>query len=163
MKKSTLRNILLTGLAYVAYRAYNLYQLGESFTYRVKSIYFRRPKTIKDALSQFEIIIEYTISNPTNTSMKMNGLYGKVFYKEYEIANYRSGAFTIKPGDVTISVSMFVTPAYAAVLLRDVTQKNFPVFNTSLTAVFPFGIRYTQKFDINTKDYLPENVVTLFQ
>ena len=93
----------------------------------------------------------------------MNGLYGKVFYKEYEIANYRSGAFTIKPGDVTISVSMFVTPAYAAVLLRDVTQKNFPVFKTSLTTVFPFGIRYTQKFDIDTKDYLPENVVTLFQ
>lgn len=163
MKRKALKNILLTGLAFVAYRAYNLYQLGESFTYRVKSIYFRRPTNLKEALSQFEIIIQYTISNPTGTSMKMNGLYGKVFYNGYEIANYRSGPFTIKPGDITVSVSMFVTPAYAAVLLRDVTQKKFPVFDTSLTTVFPFGIRYTERFSINTRDYLPDNVVTLFQ
>lgn len=163
MNKKVLRTFGLTALAFVAYRAYKLYELGNAFTYRFGSMYFRRPKNLADALNSMEIVLEYIITNPTKTSMKMRGLYGDVNWKGIKVATYQAGAFTIKPGDTKISVSMFVTPMYAAQIVKDAVAKQFPVFNASLTSVFPFGITYTEKFTINTKDYLPESAMTIFK
>lgn len=162
MAKSWFKKAGIAALTFVAYRAYQLYELGNSFSYRFKGMYFRRPKGL-DVVNNLIIVLEYVIVNPTKSSLKMNGMYGTVSVKGQQIAAYQSGPFTIKPGETPIKVEMVVNPYFAATtLLPQVKKGIFPVFDATLTAVFPFRITHTEKFAINTKDYIPSSVLPLF-
>lgn len=163
MANSWIKKAGIVALAFVAYRGYQLYELGNSFSYRFKGMFFRRPKTGSDYMNNLIVEIDYVISNPTKSSLKMRGLYGTISVKGEQVAAYEAGPFTIKPGENPLRVSMSVKPYFAAtVLLPGIRNNEFPIFDATLTSVFPFGIKYTEKFKINTREYVPSTVQALF-
>ena len=89
-----LKNILQIGGAFVAYRMYKLYELGENVIYKPVGIKFIRGGSIND----FIIRIKMELLNPTNTRVKMRGIDGKLLVNNQVIGSFASIPFEIKGG-----------------------------------------------------------------
>jgi hypothetical protein len=162
MDKRFVRTAIVSAVAFVAYRAYKLWELANSFSYRVSGLYFVKPKKLKDVLNKFELVVEYTIMNPTTTTFPLNGAFGGIYYKNVLLGTFKVPAFKIGAGDTPIKAGVLITPQNAAELAKDITNKNFPVFDIRMTAILPFGFKQKMEFKVDSKDYLPENTFGFF-
>jgi len=163
MDKS-LKAIGLTALAFVGFRAYKLYELGNSFDWEFYGMKFQRPANLQQALTSYQVVMIFKVINPTNTSMQMRGLKGTIMEGTNVVGKFKTGKFTIKGGDTFINVVTDLDSKYvAASLIPAVLAKIAPVYKVSLTSIFPFGLQYTIDFEVATKDYIPKDFKTLFK
>lgn len=163
MDKS-LKAVGLTALAFVGFRAYKLYELGNSFDFEFFGMKFQRPANLQQALTNYQVVLIFKIINPTKTSMHMRGLQGTIMEGTDVIAKFKTGKFIIKGGDTFINVVTDLDSKYvAASLIPAVLAKIAPVYKVKLTSIFPFGLRYTTDFEIPVKDYIPKDFKTLFK
>lgn len=162
MDKS-LRTIGLTALAFIGYRAYKLYEMGNLFDFEFYGMKFQRPANWQEALNKYQVVLIFKVNNPTRTSLTMKGLEGSVREDTNIIAKFKTGKFTIKGGESFINVVADLEPKYVAyTLIPALVSKIPPVFDIKITPIFPFGIRYTTDFKINTKDYIPKDYQAFF-
>lgn len=163
MDKS-LKAIGLTALAFVGYRAYKLYELGNSFDFEFYGMRFQRPANWQEALNKYQVVMIFKIKNPTKTSMQMRGVEGSIKEGTDIIARFKTGKFTIKAGETFINVVTDLDSKYvASSLIPSILSRLAPIFDVKLTTIFPFGLKYTTDFKVNVKDYIPTNFQTLFK
>jgi hypothetical protein len=163
MDKS-LKTIGLTALAFVAYRAYKLYELGNSFDWEFYGMKFQRPANWQDALNKYQVVLIFEVKNPTKTSLSMRGLEGSIREGGNLLGNFKTGNFTIKGGSTFINVVVDLDSKYvASTLIPSLLSRVSPKFDISLTTIFPFGIKYTQNFNIDAKEYIPKDFQSFFK
>lgn len=163
MDKS-LKTIGLTALAFIGYRAYKLYELGNSFDFEFYGMRFQRPANWADALNKYQVVMIFKVINPTKTSLQMRGLEGSIKDGTDIIARFKTGKFTIKGGDSFINVVTDLDSKYvASSLIPSVLSKVAPVYDVRLTTIFPFGLKYSTDFKVNVKEYIPTDYQTLFK
>jgi hypothetical protein len=163
MDKS-LKAIGLTALAFVGYRAYKLYELGNSFDFEFYGMKFQRPANWQEALNKYQVVMIFKIKNPTKTTLQMRGVEGSIKEGTDIIARFKTGKFTIKAGETFINVITDLDSKYvAASLIPSILSRLAPIFDVKLTAIFPFGLRHTTDFKVNVKEYIPTDYQALFK
>lgn len=163
MDKS-LKAIGLTALAFVGYRAYKLYELGNSFDFEFYGMKFQRPANWQEALNKYQVVMIFRIKNPTKTTMQMRGVEGSIQEGTDIIARFKTGKFTIKAGETFINVVTDLDPKYvASSLIPSILSRLAPIFDVKLTTIFPFGLKYTTDFKVNVKEYIPTDYQALFK
>lgn len=149
-----LKNALIVAGLFVGVRAYKLWQLFNGIQYTFKHLRFSRPTS--NVATLYEMVVTYRIFNPTATSIQIKSLYGTVSVEGAKIAAYSTGPFVIKPGEQTLDVKVALNPTFVVqYLFPALAARNFPIFDVTMTARIPIGLSTTQKFKINTKDYVP--------
>ena len=146
--KVTWKKVLPWAAAFVAYRLYKIYEVGQQFQYYVSRVY---PSRV--GLNEFAITAEYEITNPTGTSFYVRGIQGEVYYQGSLISTFNGGGFQMKAGRFKYVVD-FVIPNKVVVstITQIVSARQFPVFHVKMTTLLPL-FKSTEEFDINTKDY----------
>lgn len=163
MNRRFLKTAAVTALAFVAYRAYKLWELMNSFSYRYTGLYFIRPKNVKEVLNSFGMVLEVAIMNPTNTQVQINGVHGGVFYKNILIGTYKMKGFEILPaGDTPVKVQVRIASDMAASIVGDILNKQFPVFRVDMYVSLLYGFTKKLTFNVDSKDYLPQNLTNIF-
>jgi LEA14-like dessication related protein len=163
VNRQFLKTALITATAFIAYRGYKLWELINSFSYRYTSLYFIRPKNVKELLDSFGMVLEIAIMNPTATSVTISGVHGGVFYKNTLIGTYRIGQIKVQPaGDTPVKIQVRVASDMAAQIAMDITKKQFPVFDVRANVDLLFGITKQIKFTVDSKDYVPAGLTNVF-
>ena len=154
ISRKTLKNALLWGGAFVAYRLYKLYELGEGVIYKPVAVQFRRAGTIND----FVIRVKMELLNPGNTADKVRGVVGKLIVDNQPIGYFASNPFAINPGlnyffmDFRIDAKNVGAP-----LVRAIIEKKTPVLYVEMTTKLPF-FSVTETFAINPQSTPTEQV-----
>lgn len=140
-----LKNILQLGGAFVAYRMYKLYELGENVIYKPVGIKFIRGGSVND----FIIRIKMELLNPTNTRVKMRGIDGKLLVNNQVIGSFASIPFEIKGGISYFDLDFQINAQNAGVtLVQALLKKNLPVFVVDMNKRLLF-FSINEKFAIN--------------
>jgi hypothetical protein len=152
------KNALIGGAAFVAYRLYKLYEMFNSLNWSFQSIRFTRPN-IRTIADSYVMNIGVVVNNPTNTALWVNKIDGYVSYDGYVIGNYVIGRVKIEQGNTNLTINLELDPKYvASILIPDLISRKAPIFTIILNAKFMLGIGVVEKFEINVKDYLPEDL-----
>ena len=152
------KNALIGGAAFIAYRAFKLYEMFNSLNWSFQSIRFTRPILSKLADS-YVLNIGLVINNPTDTTLWINQVDGYVEYDGYIIGRYNIGKLKIDRGNTKVNIELDLDPKYvASILLPDLISRKAPIFRLIVNAKFILGIGIVEKFDINVKDYLPTDL-----
>ena len=152
------KNALIGGAAFVAYRAFKLYEMFNSLNWSFQSIRFTRPnlRTIADS---YIMNIGLVINNPTDTTLWINRVDGYVQYDGYVIGKYNLGKLKIEKGNTRLNIELDLDPKYvASILLPDLIARKAPIFTLIVNAKFILGIGIVERFDFNVKDYLPSDL-----
>jgi hypothetical protein len=140
-----LKNILQIGGAFVAYRMYKLYELGENVIYKPVGIKFIRGGSIND----FIIRIKMELLNPTNTRVKMRGIDGKLLVNNQVIGSFASIPFEIKGGISYFDLDFQINAQNTGVtLVQSLLKKTLPVFVVDMNKRLLF-FSINEKFAIN--------------
>ena len=140
-----LKNILQIGGAFVAYRMYKLYELGENVIYKPVGIKFIRGGSIND----FIIRIKMELLNPTNTRVKMRGIDGKLLVNNQVIGSFASIPFEIKGGISYFDLDFQINAQNTGVtLVQAILKKTLPVFVVDMNKRMLF-FSINEKFAIN--------------
>jgi hypothetical protein len=140
-----LKNILQIGGAFVAYRMYKLYELGENVIYKPVGIKFIRGGSIND----FIIRIKMELLNPTNTRVKMRGIDGKLLVNNQVIGSFASIPFEIKGGISYFDLDFQINAQNTGVtLVQALLKKTLPVFVVDMNKRMLF-FSINEKFAIN--------------
>ena len=140
-----LKNILQLGGAFVAYRMYKLYELGENVIYKPVRIKFIRGGSIND----FIVRVTMELLNPTNTRVKMRGIDGKLLVNNQVIGSFASIPFEIKGGISYFDLDFKINAQNAGVtLVQALLKKNLPVFVVDMNKRMLF-FSINEKFAIN--------------
>jgi hypothetical protein len=140
-----LKNILQIGGAFVAYRMYKLYELGENVIYKPVGIKFIRGGSIND----FIIRIKMELLNPTNTRVKMRGIDGKLLVNNQVIGSFASIPFEIKGGISYFDLDFQINAQNTGVtLVQSLLKKTLPVFVVDMNKRMLF-FSINEKFAIN--------------
>jgi hypothetical protein len=140
-----LKNILQIGGAFVAYRMYKLYELGENVIYKPVGIKFIRGGSIND----FIIRIKMELLNPTNTRVKMRGIDGKLLVNNQVIGSFASIPFEIKGGISYFDLDFQINAQNTGVtLVQALLKKTLPVFVVDMNKRMLF-FSINEKFTIN--------------
>ena len=140
-----LKNILQIGGAFVAYRFYKLYELGENVIYKPVGIKFIRGGSIND----FIIRIKMELLNPTNTRVKMRGIDGKLLVNNQVIGSFASIPFEIKGGISYFDLDFQINAQNTGVtLVQALLKKTLPVFVVDMNKRMLF-FSINEKFAIN--------------
>lgn len=140
-----LKNILQLGGAFVAYRMYKLYELGENVIYKPVGIKFIRGGSVND----FIIRIKMELLNPTNTRVKMRGIDGRLLVNNQVIGSFASIPFEIKGGISYFDLDFQINAQNAGVtLVQSLLKKNLPVFVVDMNKRMLF-FSINEKFAIN--------------
>lgn len=140
-----LKNILQIGGAFVAYRMYKLYELGENVIYKPVGIKFIRGGFIND----FIIRIKMELLNPTNTRVKMRGIDGKLLVNNQVIGSFASIPFEIKGGISYFDLDFQINAQNTGVtLVQALLKKTLPVFVVDMNKRMLF-FSINEKFAIN--------------
>lgn len=159
MPNKTMKAVLGTAAAFVAWRAYKLWEMFNGINYVFKRIRFSKPTS--DVATDYRMVVTYGISNPSNTMFSLKRMYGDVYLAGSKIGFFSTKPFTIKPGEQDIDVSISLSPLFISnTMLPMLKEGNYPVFDIVTTAVLPVGIRKTFKFQVNSKDYIPSYVTS---
>jgi len=157
-----LKNALIVAGLFVGLRAYKLWQLFNGIQYTFKHLRFSRPTS--NIGTNYEIVVTYRIFNPTATSIQVSNMYGTVAVEGANIAGYSTGPFVIKPGEQTLDVKVALNPTFVVqYLFPALSQRNFPIFDVTMTVRIPIGLSTTQRFKIHTKDYVPSYLADFWQ
>lgn len=140
------KNALLWGGAFVAYRFYKLYEMGNAIIYKPVGIKFKRGATLNDLVIQ----IKMELLNPTKTIVTMRGIDGELIIKGQTIGFFSAGAFKIDAGishfNMDFKVDFFKV---GAELIQAIVSKKTPVLDVKLKIKLPF-FTIPQRFTINT-------------
>ena len=140
-----LKNILQIGGAFVAYRMYKLYELGENVIYKPVGIKFIRGGSIND----FIVRIKMELLNPTNTRVKMRGIDGKLLVNNQVIGSFASIPFEIKGGISYFDLDFQINAQNTGVtLIQSLLKKTLPVFVVDMNKRMLF-FSINEKFAIN--------------
>ncbi len=140
-----LKNILQIGGAFVAYRMYKLYELGENVIYKPVGIKFIRGGSIND----FIVRIKMELLNPTNTRVKMRGIDGKLLVNNQVIGSFASIPFEIKGGISYFDLDFQINAQNTGVtLVQALLKKTLPVFVVDINKRMLF-FSINEKFAIN--------------
>jgi hypothetical protein len=140
-----LKNILQIGGAFVAYRMYKLYELGENVIYKPVGIKFIRGGSIND----FIVRIKMELLNPTNTRVKMRGIDGKLLVNNQVIGSFASIPFEIKGGISYFDLDFQINAQNTGVtLVQSLLKKTLPVFVVDMNKRMLF-FSINEKFAIN--------------
>jgi len=140
-----LKSILQLGGAFVAYRMYKLYELGENVIYKPVGIKFIRGGSVND----FIIRIKMELLNPTNTRVKMRGIDGRLLVNNQVIGSFASIPFEIKGGISYFDLDFQINAQNAGVtLVQALLKKNLPVFVVDMNKRMLF-FSINEKFAIN--------------
>ena len=140
-----LKNILQIGGAFVAYRMYKLYELGENVIYKPVGIKFIRGGSIND----FIIRIKMELLNPTNTRVKMRGIDGRLLVNNQVIGSFASIPFEIKGGLSYFDLDFQINAQNTGVtLVQALLKKTLPVFVVDMNKRMLF-FSINEKFAIN--------------
>lgn len=152
------RNALIGGAAFVAYRLYKLYEMFNSLNWSFQSIRFTRP-ILKSLADSYVMNIGIVVNNPTETTLWVNRVSGYVEYDGYVVGKYNIGKVKIDKGNTKLPINFDLDPKYVAtILVPDLISRKAPIFTITVNANFMLGISITNKFDVNVKDYLPEDI-----
>jgi hypothetical protein len=152
------KNALIGGAAFIAYRAFKLYEMFNSLNWSFQSIRFTRP-TLSKLADSYILNIGLVINNPTDTTLWINQVDGYLEYDGYIIGRYNIGKLKIDRGNTKVNIELDLDPKYvASILLPDLISRKAPIFRLIVNAKFIFGIGIVEKFDINVKDYLPTDL-----
>jgi hypothetical protein len=139
------KNVLLWGGAFAAYRFYKLYEMGNSIIYKPVGIKFKRGATLNDLVIQ----IKMELLNPTKTSVSMRGIDGELITKGQTIGFFNTGAFQINAGishfNMDFKVDFFTI---GAELIQAIISKKVPSLNVKMKIKIPF-FTIPQNFTIN--------------
>jgi hypothetical protein len=150
----TIRNALLWTGAFVAYRLYKLYELGDSVVYKPVAVQFRRGGTIND----FVVRVKMELMNPGNTAVSVRRVSGRLITGNQTVGYFASNPFTINPGlnyffmDFRIDAKNVGAP-----LVRAIIEKKMPVLYVEMTTALPF-FSTTETFAINPEITTTEQV-----
>ena len=140
-----LKNILQIGGAFVAYRMYKLYELGENVIYKPVGIKFIRGGSIND----FIIRIKMELLNPTNTRVKMRGIDGRLLVNNQVIGSFASIPFEIKGGISYFDLDFQINAQNTGVtIVQSLLKKTLPVFVVDMNKRMLF-FSINEKFAIN--------------
>jgi len=143
--KFNLKTILTWGGAFIAYRLYKLYELGENVIYKPVGVSFVRGKTLND----FVVRIKLELLNSTKTVVQMRGIDGKLKIKDQIIGTFASPPFVIKGGLNYFFLDFKIVPNTIGVqIITAIIAKKVPVFMVELTKKLPY-FSTTEVFAIN--------------
>ena len=143
--KFNLKSILAWGGAFVAYRLYKLYELGENVIYKPVGVSFTRGKSIND----FVVRVKMELLNPTKTTLPMRGIDGKLKIKDQVVGTFASAPFTIKSGISYFFLDFKVVPNTTGVqIITAIIAKKVPVFVVEMNKRLPY-FSITEVFAIN--------------
>lgn len=152
------RNALIGGAAFVGYRLYKLYEMFNSLNWSFQSLRFTRP-TLKQLADSYVLNIGIVINNPTTTRLIINNVDGYVEYDGYVIGKYNIGKLAIERGNTRITIPLDLDPKYvSSILVPDLISRKAPIFTIILNARFILGMGVMERFSVNVKDYLPEDI-----
>lgn len=148
MKVPTWAKIGIVALgAGIAYRLYQLWQLGDRITYSPRGVKFSRNG------SNFFIDVDFSVNNPTKTTVEVKGIEGRIYIGDNLIAGFTGEGKTIQSGDNTYKTSFQINNKGTAIsLLESIATKKWPVFSVSMKTILPL-FSVNDDFDINTQDY----------
>ena len=162
MKLNWKKVIPLAG-AFVAYRLYKLYELGESVQWSIAGVDFVRPVYVQDRLNQFIIRIKFRINNPTNTSLQMRMVTGDMEYANVKVGTFKMGAFKLVGGEQFVDGDFIINnKAVVASLVDAIASKRYPVIKVTIKKYLPF-FHTTEQFDMNLKDYVNLDRYNIFK
>ena len=159
----SLKKILPLAGAFIAYRLYKLYELGNSVQWSVASVDFIRPIYVKDSLNQFIVRVKFRINNPTNTKVHLRMVTGEMKYANVKIGTFKMGAFDLKGGEQFVDGDFVIdNKVVVASLVDAIAARKYPVINVTLKKYLPL-FSTTEVFDVNMKDYVPTNKFNIFK
>jgi hypothetical protein len=162
MKVNWKKVIPLAG-AFVAYRIYKLYELGNAVQYSVASVDFVRPVYVQDSLNQFAVRVKFRINNPTNTSVLMRGVTGEMFYANVKLGTFKSGAFEIKGGQQFADFDFIIeNKAVIASLVDAIASRKYPVIVVKMKKYLTM-FSTSETFEINLRDYVNLDKFNIFK
>jgi len=157
------KKVLPLAGAFVAYRLWKLYELGNSIQWSVAQVDFIRPIYLQDKLNQFAIRVKYRINNPTSTSLYMRMITGEMNYSNVKIGTFQTNAFDLKGGEQFMNADFLIeSKAVIASLVDAIAARKYPVINVKLTYYLPF-FSFDEKFDINVKDFINLDKYNIFK
>ena len=152
-----LKNILTWGGAFVAYRLYKLYELGENVIYKPVGIKFIRGGSIND----FVVRIKMELLNPTNTTVKMRGIDGRLIVNNQVIGSFASIPFTIKGGLSYFDLDFQINAQNTGItLVQSLLKKSLPVFIVDMNKRMLF-FSINEKFAINPNTIPTDDSIVL--
>jgi hypothetical protein len=153
--KFNLKTILAWGGAFVAYRLYKLYELGENIIYKPVGVSFTRGKSIND----FVVRVKMELLNPTKTTLPMRGIDGKLKIKDQVVGTFTSAPFTIAAGISYFYLDFKVLPDTTGVqLITAILKKQVPVFIVDMNKRLPY-FSINEVFAINPNTIETSNVM----
>jgi len=162
MKVNWKKVVPLAG-AFVAYRIWKLYELGNAVQYNVASVDFIRPVYVQDSLNQFAIRVKFRVSNPTNTSVFMRGITGEMFYANAKVGTFKSGAFEVKSGMTFVDFDFLLeNKAVIASLVDAVVSRKYPVIVVKMKKYLTM-FSTSETFEINLRDFVNVDKFNIFK
>ena len=157
------KKVLPLAGAFVAYRLYKLYELGNAVQWSVSKVDFVRPIYVTDSLNQFIVRVKFRINNPTNTRVHMRMVTGDMQYANVKIGTFKMGSFDLKGGEQYVDGDFVIqNKAVIASLVDAIAARKYPVIKVTLKKYLPF-FHTTEVFDINVKDFVNLDKFNIFK
>ena len=146
--KITWKKVLPWAIAFVAYKAYKLYELSQNFQWFVAAVRLQRFN-----LNSFGISVDYEVVNPVNQSIKVEKIWGEIYYNNQKVGVFNTGEFWVKKGKQIITAN-FNIPNNVVVksITSMIANGKFPVFNVTMYTKIPL-YTFKETFEIKTEDY----------
>ena len=139
-----------------AYRLYQLWKTGNSITYSVKGVKFKRIE------KRFAIIVDFELYNPTPNQINLQKVTGILKSGNFTLSNFTSDSFAIRPGANIVPITFYLDSLNVVSFITNaITTKQYPVFNVETTTHLAL-FNYTDKFSINTANYASELKAVIF-
>jgi hypothetical protein len=150
--KQEVKLILVAGLGYLGFKAYQIYTAIKRLSYAPTGIRFSINKD-RGAIGGTLFV---DIINPTTANIKIDGFTGTVTTTDGTmIGDYKSAALTLKPGVNNVRISWGSRSSLTLInLALGIAKGNFPVlsFNTVYNIK---GLPIPTSFKMNTAAYKP--------
>jgi hypothetical protein len=149
--------------AFVLYKFYKLYELGESLILQIDSAKFvDLGISTSGNITSASIDFVLNIKNSTKESLPLRGIEGYVAYQGRKLASFSTGAFTIKGGDNKITLRANFSAPDTMKLLQNAIKLRVPKFEVVIKKKLPY-FTTTDKQSINVDDLIPANYKSLIQ
>ena len=138
------------------YRLYQLYKTGNSITYSVKGVKFKRVD------KRFAIVVNFELFNPTPNQINLQKVTGILSSGNFALSRFSSDSFSIKPGATVVPITFYLDSLNVVSFITNaISTKQYPVFNVETTTHLAL-FNYTDKFSINTANYISELQSVIF-
>ncbi len=149
--------------AFVLYKFYKLYELGESLIIQIYSAKFvDLAISTSGNINSATINLILNIKNSTGESLPLRGIEGYIAYQGRTLATFSTGAFKINAGDNKVTLKTVFSAQDSLKLLQNAIKLNVPKFDIVVKKKLPY-FTTTSKQTINVNDLIPENYKSIIQ